>query len=63
LPITRKVTPVGESRGITFPKNWLEMEEQKHGKMIKVSIEEKDGSLLITPIFEKPEKETSSCQE
>jgi antitoxin component of MazEF toxin-antitoxin module len=48
--------PWGDSQGVTLPKTWLTMAEEKEGKKIVAVAMEVNGSIIITPIFEK-EKE------
>jgi len=56
MPIIRKLTCVGDSRGITLPKSWIENAEQETGKKIVALALEIDKSIIVTPVFEK-EKE------
>lgn len=53
MPIIRKLTCVGESRGITLPKSWLENAEQERGKRIVAIALEVNGCITLNPIFEK----------
>jgi len=56
MPIIRKVTTVGSSRGISLPKSWLEYLERQTGtKIVEVAMEV-NHVLTITPII--PNKET-----
>jgi antitoxin component of MazEF toxin-antitoxin module len=53
MPIIRKVVSVGDSRGITIPKSWLEYFEKESGKEICEVAIEVDRVLTISPIFSK----------
>lgn len=56
MPIIRKLTTVGSSKGITLPKSWIENAEQEHkAKMISVALEV-NGCILIKPIFKMETK-------
>lgn len=53
MPIIRKLTSVGDSKGITLPKSWIVSAEEKAGKkMVAISMEV-DKVITIQPIFEK----------
>lgn len=53
MPIIRKLTSVGDSKGITLPKSWIESAEEEAGKkMVAISLEI-DKVIVIQPIFEK----------
>jgi hypothetical protein len=34
MPIIRKLTTVGDSRGVTLPKSWIEYYEKQFGRKI-----------------------------
>ena len=53
MPIIRKLTCVGDSKGITLPKSWIENAEQEAGKKIVAIALEVDSIITIAPIFEK----------
>ena len=53
MPILRKLTVVGDSRGITLPKSWIENAEQTEGKKIIAIALEVNGSITLNPVFEK----------
>jgi antitoxin component of MazEF toxin-antitoxin module len=53
MPIIRKLTTVGDSRGITLPKSWIENAEQEAGKKIIAIALEVDRVITISPVFEK----------
>ena len=50
MPIVRKVLRIGDSKGITFPKSWIEFLERDGSKLKEVAIEV-DGELKIIPIL------------
>jgi len=53
MPIIRKLTCVGDSKGITLPKSWIENAEREAGKkMVEVALEI-NGTIIIKPIFER----------
>jgi hypothetical protein len=53
IPIVRKLTTVGDSKGITLPKSWIDYVEQKERKQIStVSLEESNGCLILKPMFQ-----------
>lgn len=53
MPIIRKLTTVGDSRGITLPKSWIESAEQETGrKMIAIALEV-NHMITLQPVFEK----------
>ncbi len=53
MPIIRKVVTVGDSRGITIPKSWLDFYERETGEKIREVTIEIDRVLTIGPIFSK----------
>ena len=52
LPIIRKLTVVGDSKGMTLPKSWIKHAEQEQGRKVVALALEVDHSILVTPIFE-----------
>ena len=50
MPIVRKVLRVGNSRGITFPKTWIDYYENETGQELREVAIEVDCSLTISPI-------------
>ena len=53
MPLTRKIISLSNSsKGVTLPKSWLDLLEEKHGKIETVSMEVND-KLVIRPIFRK----------
>ena len=57
MPIIRKVTTVGASRGITLPKSWLEWIERESGQEITEVTVEIDKVLTIQPVLNKKKVE------
>lgn len=55
MPITRKLTTVGNAKGITLPKSWIDVAEQKEGKKIVAIAMEVNGTITLAPIFAKNE--------
>ena len=61
MPLVRKILPIGDSKGITLPKSWLENAEQEAGKKIIAVTMEVNGSITLNPVFEKKgEKQSDS---
>ena len=53
MPIIRKIIPIGGSKGITIPSDWLEWIERTTGqKITEVTIEVSDV-LIISPITDE----------
>jgi antitoxin component of MazEF toxin-antitoxin module len=55
MPIIRKVVKVGDSRGMTIPKSWLEFLEKENGQEILEVAIEVDKVLTVSPILTKKE--------
>lgn len=49
MPIRRKICRVGTGLAVFLPKSWVELLEEKYGKIEAVAIEV-DNILTITPI-------------
>jgi hypothetical protein len=45
MPIIRKLTTVGDSRGVTLPKSWIEYYEKQFGRKITEVFMETNGGL------------------
>ena len=64
LPISRRLIPWGDSQGVTLPKTWVTMAEEKEGKKIVAVAMEVNGCLILTPIFEKEKKASvTACKQ
>lgn len=50
MPIKRKICKIGNGLAIFLPKSWVDLLEEKHGKIEAVEIEV-DNVLTITPIL------------
>jgi len=61
MPIIRKIISVGDAKGITLPKSWLEWIERETGIPPKEVIVEIDRFLKIEPIIPK-EKEKGATR-
>ncbi|MCJ7560348.1 hypothetical protein MUO79_06980 [Candidatus Bathyarchaeota archaeon] len=59
MPIVRKLTTVGDSKGITLPKSWIDNAEQEAGKKMVAIALEVDRIITLQPIFEKKEDATT----
>jgi len=49
MPIIRKVTVVGASKGITLPKSWIEWVEKETGQKLTKVLLEIDRTITIIP--------------
>ena len=56
MPIIRKVIKVGDSKGITIPKSWLEFVEKEAGQTCFEVAIEVNRILKIEPMFMKENK-------
>jgi antitoxin component of MazEF toxin-antitoxin module len=56
-PIIRKVVAVGDSKGITIPKSWLDFVERECGSTIEEVAIEVDKVLIVSPILPKKKQE------
>jgi antitoxin component of MazEF toxin-antitoxin module len=62
MPITRHLLEVGNSRSVTLPKTWLDYAEQKENKKIVGVAMEINGTITLSPIFEKKgKKKQEAC--
>jgi len=52
MPIIRKLTTVGSSRGVTLPKSWIDHIEKTSGRKIKEIAMEVNGSITLSPVPE-----------
>jgi antitoxin component of MazEF toxin-antitoxin module len=59
MPLIRKVLPIGNSRGITLPSDWLKFIERETGKKITEVLLEVDGNVTVSPVLEKKEAPTT----
>jgi hypothetical protein len=51
MPILRRLVTVGEARGISLPKGWLDWIERETGKPLKEVLLEIDKTITIIPII------------
>lgn len=49
MPILRKITGHGGSRGVTLPASWISLIEAKTGKKLAAVLMEVNGSIIIKP--------------
>lgn len=56
MPLEKKIMNVGGSKLITIPKSWIENAERTKGKKVIAIGMEIDGSIKLTPIYEKEVK-------
>jgi len=54
----RKVTTVGEARGISLPKSWLDWIERETGQPLREVLLEIDRTITIIPLIPKKEEKT-----
>ena len=52
MPIIQKVIKVGDSKGITLPKSWLEYYERQTGQVLSEVTVEINNKLIIRPLFQ-----------
>jgi hypothetical protein len=58
VPQIKKIVIIGESKGITLPKVWLDYNKKRYGREIReVLLEESNQSLIIRPIAPTTGKE------
>lgn len=55
MPIKRKICKIGTGLAVFLPKSWIELLEEKHGKIESVAIEVNDV-LTISPILKETPK-------
>ena len=55
MPIKRKICKIGTGFAVFLPKSWIDLLEEKHGKIEAVTIEV-DNVLIITPILKEAQK-------
>jgi hypothetical protein len=55
MPIIRKVIAIGDSRGISLPKSWIDYLERQTGTKLKEVAIEVDGILRVSPIINTQE--------
>lgn len=60
MPIVRKLTTVGEARGITLPKSWILYTEELAGRKIVAIALEIDRVITLEPIFEKTKEKVTA---
>ena len=67
MPIKRRLITIGDSRGITIPKSWLELIEENTGTKLEEVAMEVNSVLTIFPVIEgkpvKVEINTSALKE
>lgn len=57
MPLKRKIIAIGDSKGVTIPKSWLELVEEQTGKPIDYVVMEVNSALVILPLVDgKPFK-------
>ncbi|MEM0489469.1 MAG: hypothetical protein QW805_05935 [Candidatus Bathyarchaeia archaeon] len=53
MPILRKITTVGASRGISLPKDWLEWLKREYGAEIREVLLEINREIRVIPVIPK----------
>jgi antitoxin component of MazEF toxin-antitoxin module len=56
IPILRKLTLHGGSRGVTLPASWISLIEAKTGKKLAAVLMEVNGSIIIKPAVSEGDK-------
>ena len=57
MPLRRKICKIGESKAIFLPKSWVDILEEKYGKISAVTMEVND-KLTIRPMLKNRATET-----
>jgi antitoxin component of MazEF toxin-antitoxin module len=52
VPIRRKICHIGGSKAVFLPKSWVDLLEEKYGKIEAVSMEV-NGKLTIRPLLKE----------
>jgi hypothetical protein len=60
VPVIRKLTGVGDSRGVTLPKSWILNAEQEAGRKIVGISMEVNHVITLAPVFDKTETKIQS---
>jgi antitoxin component of MazEF toxin-antitoxin module len=53
MPILRKLTTVGDSRGLTLPKSWIDYLERKNQCRITEVELEVNGAIIVRAVLPK----------
>ncbi len=54
MPLVRKLTTVGHSRGITLPKSWIDYYEKENScRITEIALIVEDSRIILTPILPK----------
>ncbi|GAG92705.1 unnamed protein product [marine sediment metagenome] len=61
MPLKRKICRIGDSKAIFLPKSWIDLLEEKYGKIKAVSMEV-NGKLTIRPIIEEAHRNQAKKQ-
>jgi antitoxin component of MazEF toxin-antitoxin module len=61
MPIVRKITGHGGSRGVTLPASWIKLIEKETGKKLKEVMMDVDGAITIKPLIEKKDSVNVAC--
>jgi antitoxin component of MazEF toxin-antitoxin module len=62
MPIVRKITGHGGSRGVTLPASWINLIEKETGQKLKAVLMDIDGLITIKPLIEKKVAPEASCE-
>jgi antitoxin component of MazEF toxin-antitoxin module len=60
MNVIRKIVKIGDSKGITIPKSWLDFFKREHGEEIREVTIEVNELLIISPILPKKENNGDS---
>lgn len=52
MPIIRKISTYGDSRGVTLPASWLEFIERESGTPLKEVSMDVDSVITIKPVLD-----------
>jgi len=62
MPIVRKITGHGGSRGVTLPASWINLIEKETGQKLKAVLIDIDGLITIKPLIEKKVAPEAYCE-
>jgi antitoxin component of MazEF toxin-antitoxin module len=62
MPIVRKITGHGGSRGVTLPASWINLIEKETGQKLREVLMEVNGEIRIRPVIEKKVAPEASCE-
>ena len=61
MPIVRKITGHGGSRGVTLPASWINLIEKESGKKLTEVLMEVNGEITIKPYLSAEKQHPCTC--